>query len=85
MSDSQLGSQTLKLRVPLMLDPPGDAWFNIGLMHKDIRLARETGVELATPLPSAEVADGVLTDAEELGYAGRDLATVHQVLAQLAA
>ena len=85
MSDSQIGSPMLKLRVPLMLDPPDEAWFNIGLMHKDIRLARATGVELATPLPSAAVADGVLDEAEQLGYGGRDLATVHQVLAELPA
>ena len=84
MADSPIGSPMLKLRVPLMLDPPDQAWFDMQLMHKDIRLARESGVEHKTPLPSAEVADEVLSEAEELGYGHRDIANVFQVLGQLA-
>jgi 3-hydroxyisobutyrate dehydrogenase-like beta-hydroxyacid dehydrogenase len=83
MADSQIGSPMLKLRVPLMLEPPGEAWFDIGLMHKDIRLAREAGTELATPLPTTEVADEILTKAEQLGYTHRDIAAVHELLARL--
>jgi 3-hydroxyisobutyrate dehydrogenase-like beta-hydroxyacid dehydrogenase len=84
MAESQIGSPLLKLRVPLMLDPPDEAWFDIGLMHKDIRLVREAGADDATPLPTAQVADEILTKAEELGYTHRDIASLHQVLAQLA-
>jgi len=83
MAESQIGSPMLKLRVPLILEPPDEAWFDIGLMHKDIRLARLAGAELATPLPSAAVADDVLDQAERLGYAHRDIASVGQVLAEL--
>jgi hypothetical protein len=50
---------------------------------QDIRLARQTGAELATLLPSAAVADCVLTKAEELGYADRDTAGLHDLLARL--
>jgi hypothetical protein len=32
MAESQIGSPMLKLRVPLILDPPDEAWFDIGLM-----------------------------------------------------
>jgi 3-hydroxyisobutyrate dehydrogenase-like beta-hydroxyacid dehydrogenase len=85
MTDSAIGSPMLKARVPLVLDRPNETWFDIGLMHKDIRLARQAGSELARALPSAAVADEILSKAEELGYAHRDLAAVHQVLAQLAA
>ena len=53
MAESQIGSPMLKLRVPLILDPPDEAWFDIGLMHKDIRLARQAGAEHGTPLPTA--------------------------------
>ncbi|MBV8989815.1 MAG: NAD(P)-dependent oxidoreductase [Solirubrobacterales bacterium] len=74
----------LKARVPLVLDKPDETWFDVALMHKDIRLARQAGAELATPLPSTEVADEILTKAEELGYVHRDIAGLHQVLAQLA-
>jgi 3-hydroxyisobutyrate dehydrogenase-like beta-hydroxyacid dehydrogenase len=84
MAESQIGSPLLKLRVPLILDPPDEAWFDIGLMHKDIRLVRQAGADDATPLPTAKVADEILTKAEELGYTHRDIASMHQVLAQLA-
>jgi 3-hydroxyisobutyrate dehydrogenase-like beta-hydroxyacid dehydrogenase len=84
MAESQIGSPMLKLRVPLILDPPDEAWFDIGLMHKDIRLVRQAGAEDKTPLPSAAVADEILSRAEDLGYTHRDLASVHEVLTQLA-
>jgi len=83
MADSPIGSPMLKLRVPLMLDPPDEAWFDIGLMHKDIRLVRQAGNELGTPLPSAQVADEILSQAEQLGYTHRDIASVHQLLARV--
>lgn len=85
MTDSPIGSPMLRARVPLVLDRPDETWFDIALMHKDIRLARQTGEELATTLPSAAVADEVLTQAEELGYAHRDLAAIYRVLAELSA
>jgi 3-hydroxyisobutyrate dehydrogenase-like beta-hydroxyacid dehydrogenase len=83
MTTSPIGSPMLKARVPLLLDLPEHAWFDIAMMHKDIRLARQTGVELATPLPAAAVADDVLTEAEQLGYSNRDIAGMHEVLASL--
>jgi 3-hydroxyisobutyrate dehydrogenase-like beta-hydroxyacid dehydrogenase len=72
----------LKARVPLVLDKPDETWFGVELMHKDIRLALQAGDELAAALPSATIADEILTLAEELGYAHRDLAALHQVLAR---
>jgi 3-hydroxyisobutyrate dehydrogenase-like beta-hydroxyacid dehydrogenase len=72
----------LKARVPLLLDLPEHAWFDVELMHKDIRLARAAADELAIALPSAGVADEMLARARELGYAHRDLAALHEVLAQ---
>jgi 3-hydroxyisobutyrate dehydrogenase-like beta-hydroxyacid dehydrogenase len=72
----------LKARVPLVLELPDEAWFDIGLMHKDIRLALATARELEVPLPSAGVADQLLERATELGYAHRDIAAFYQVLAQ---
>ena len=50
-------------------------------MDKDIRLALETADELAIPLPSAAVAHDMLVRASDLGYAHRDLAALHEVLA----
>jgi 3-hydroxyisobutyrate dehydrogenase-like beta-hydroxyacid dehydrogenase len=81
MSTSPIGSPMLKARVPLLLELPEHAWFDVGLMEKDIRLALAAGDELAVPLPSTAVAEEMLTRARELGYAHRDLAALHEVLA----
>jgi 3-hydroxyisobutyrate dehydrogenase-like beta-hydroxyacid dehydrogenase len=81
MSTSSIGSPMLKARVPLLLDLPKQAWFDVALMEKDIRLARQAADELAVELPSAAVADEMLARASKLGYAHRDLAALHEVLA----
>jgi 3-hydroxyisobutyrate dehydrogenase-like beta-hydroxyacid dehydrogenase len=83
MSESAIGSPMLKARVPLVLDKPNETWFDVELMHKDVRLARQAGAELATPLPTAALADEILGQADRAGYGHRDIATLHEVLAQL--
>jgi 3-hydroxyisobutyrate dehydrogenase-like beta-hydroxyacid dehydrogenase len=80
MTESPIGSPMLKARVPLILDSSGEAWFDVDLMHKDIRLALQTADELHVPLPSAHAADEVLTKADELGYGHRDIAVLREVL-----
>ncbi|HEX8005102.1 MAG TPA: NAD-binding protein, partial [Trebonia sp.] len=80
MSESAIGSPMLKARVPLVLDHPEETWFDVSLMHKDIRLALATAREHRVPLPSAEVADKVLARATDLGYARRDIAALFEVL-----
>jgi 3-hydroxyisobutyrate dehydrogenase-like beta-hydroxyacid dehydrogenase len=82
MMRSAIGSPMLQARVPLMLDLPEQAWFDVQLMHKDIRLALRTGHELGVPLPSAATADTQLASAEAQGYARRDIAALFQVLAR---
>ena len=83
MAESSVGSPMLKARVPLVLDKPDETWFDVELMHKDIRLARQAGEELATPLPAAAVADQILGAADQLGYGHRDIAALYEVLANL--
>jgi 3-hydroxyisobutyrate dehydrogenase-like beta-hydroxyacid dehydrogenase len=82
MMSSAIGSPMLKARVPLVLDLPDEAWFQISLMHKDIGLALQTADQLHVPLPSAAAANDVLSDAEKLGYADRDIAGLFEVLAK---
>ena len=84
MTQSPIGSPMLKARAPLVLGLPEDAWFDIGLMHKDVRLALSMARELQIPLPSAEGADEMLSRAEERGYGRRDIAALFAVLEQLA-
>jgi hypothetical protein len=43
-----------------MLNLPKQAWFDVQLMHKDIRLVLETGRELGVPVPSAAAADALV-------------------------
>jgi 3-hydroxyisobutyrate dehydrogenase-like beta-hydroxyacid dehydrogenase len=82
MSTSSIASPMLKARVPLLLDLPKQAWFDVALMEKDIHLARDAADELSIRLPSAAVADEMLARASELVYAHRDLAALHEVLAE---
>jgi 3-hydroxyisobutyrate dehydrogenase-like beta-hydroxyacid dehydrogenase len=49
-------------------------------MRKDIRLSLATARHQGVPLPSAAVADEVLTRATELGYEHRDIAALFEVL-----
>jgi 3-hydroxyisobutyrate dehydrogenase-like beta-hydroxyacid dehydrogenase len=80
MTQSAIGSPMLKARVPLVLDRPDETWFDVALMHKDIGLARQTAADLDAPVPSAIVADEILSKAEDLGYAHRDIAALYAVL-----
>jgi len=65
------------------LDARQDTTFPFGLMHKDIRLVRQAGGEVGTPLPSAAVADEILGKAEALGYTHRDIASLHEALGRM--
>ncbi len=79
MAGSAIGSPALRGRVPLMLDLPDDAWFDVELMHKDIRLARDAAESLRLSLPSVAVSDGMLERAERMGYGRRDIAALYQI------
>jgi 3-hydroxyisobutyrate dehydrogenase-like beta-hydroxyacid dehydrogenase len=83
MMASAIGSPMLKARAPLLLQLPDDAWFDVGLMRKDIRLALDTADELHISAPSAQAALAVLTKADELGYEHRDIAALFEVVGTL--
>ena len=83
MTQSAIASPMLKARAELVLDLPDEAWFDVGLMQKDVVLALDTARRLRVPLPSAAAADELLTLARGLGYERRDIAALFEVLAQL--
>jgi 3-hydroxyisobutyrate dehydrogenase-like beta-hydroxyacid dehydrogenase len=85
MAASSIGSPFLHGRAPLVLDLPDEAWFDVALAHKDIRLALSTGTSEHVPLPSAALADEWFTKATALGYAHRDVASLRAVLAETSA
>jgi 3-hydroxyisobutyrate dehydrogenase-like beta-hydroxyacid dehydrogenase len=84
LTSSAIGSPMLRSRAPLLLDRPKQAWFDVELMQKDIGLALEQGRDLDVPLPSAALANELLTSARALGYGRQDMVAVFDVLAQLA-
>ncbi len=83
MTQSAIGSPMLKARAELVLNLPDEAWFDIGLMQKDVVLALDTARGLRVPLPSAAAADELLTLARALGYERRDIAALFEVLGRL--
>ena len=85
MTGSAIGSPMLQARVPLVLDLPEQAWFDVQLMHKDIRLALGAARQSRLQLPAASAADRGRSWAEELGYGQRDIAGFFQVLRRMAA
>jgi 3-hydroxyisobutyrate dehydrogenase-like beta-hydroxyacid dehydrogenase len=83
MTQSPIGSPMLRARADLVLDLPDEAWFDVGLMQKDVVLALEAARRLRVPLPSAAVADEMLTLARAAGYEHRDIASLFEVLSRL--
>jgi 3-hydroxyisobutyrate dehydrogenase-like beta-hydroxyacid dehydrogenase len=53
MKESAIASPMLKVRAPLLLDLPDEAWFDVALMQKDIALALDAARKLAIPLLTA--------------------------------
>jgi 3-hydroxyisobutyrate dehydrogenase-like beta-hydroxyacid dehydrogenase len=85
MASSPIGSPMLRLRAPLVLDLPERAWFDMRLMHKDIRLVLQAAHDARLPVPAAAAADQVLRLAEDTGYGDRDIAGMFDVLAAVPA
>ena len=82
MTSSAIGSPTLKARAPFMLELPDEAWFDVRLMRKDVRLALEEADRLHVSAPSGRAALNALTLAGTLGYDHRDIAALFEVLEQ---
>jgi 3-hydroxyisobutyrate dehydrogenase-like beta-hydroxyacid dehydrogenase len=81
LTSSAIGSPMLAARGPLVLHRPATAWFDVRLMQKDISLTLEQGRQLQIPLPSAALADEMLTAARGLGYGDQDIVGMFDVLA----
>lgn len=83
MTTSAIGSPMLQARAPLLRDLPEDAWFDVDMMQKDLRLALDSGRGEGLLLPSATVANDMLSTAREAGYEHRDIAVLFRTLADL--
>jgi 3-hydroxyisobutyrate dehydrogenase-like beta-hydroxyacid dehydrogenase len=66
---------------PVALDLPGQAWFDVQLMHEDINLAPGAGRKSEVSLRAASAAGSVLSRAGKTGFGHRDIAGLFEVLA----
>jgi len=81
---SVIASPMVKYRGPFVLGMPAEAWFDVGMMQKDLGLALELGRERGMPLPMTALTQEFLTAARALGLGAYDFAVVFDVLARLA-
>jgi 3-hydroxyisobutyrate dehydrogenase-like beta-hydroxyacid dehydrogenase len=83
LTHSVVGSPMVQYRGPFVLRMPDEAWFDVDMMQKDLRLALEMGQQMDVPLPTTAVTNQFLTAARALGLAKRDFAIIFNVLAQM--
>lgn len=82
MTGSAIGSPMLQARAPMMHDLPEQAWFDVSMMLKDLRMALDYGLADGLPMSSSVAAYGMLRTAEKLGYAHDDLAVLYRTLTE---
>jgi 3-hydroxyisobutyrate dehydrogenase-like beta-hydroxyacid dehydrogenase len=73
----------VKYRGPFVLGMPAEAWFDVGMMQKDLRLALGLARAIGVTLPSTALAHEMLAGAAGLGLAKQDFAVVFDVVAAL--
>lgn len=84
LTSSAIGSPMLQARAPLLLDLPDEAWFDVAMMQKDLRLALDAGRDEGLLMPSTVAADKMLTLARSNGYEHKDIAALFRLLFDLA-
>jgi 3-hydroxyisobutyrate dehydrogenase-like beta-hydroxyacid dehydrogenase len=84
LTNSVVGSPVIQYRGPFVLGLPEEAWFDMNMMQKDMRLALEMGHRLEVPLPTSAVANEFLTAARAAGMAKKDFAAIFHLLAGMA-
>lgn len=83
LTNSVIASPMVKYRGPFVLEMPEEAWFDVNMMQKDMKLALELGQTLDVPLPTTAVTNELLTAARGMGLAHLDFAILFEVLAQM--
>jgi 3-hydroxyisobutyrate dehydrogenase-like beta-hydroxyacid dehydrogenase len=84
LTNSVIASPMVKYRGPFVLEQPEEAWFDVGMMQKDLQLALQAGLELTVPLPTTAVTNEMLTAARGMGLGKHDFAIVFEVLVRMA-
>jgi 3-hydroxyisobutyrate dehydrogenase-like beta-hydroxyacid dehydrogenase len=81
---SVVASPMLKYRGPFVLRMPGEAWFDVTMMQKDLGLALELGRQMSVPLPTTAVTNEWLSAARSMGLGRLDFAALFEVVTYLA-
>jgi len=82
LTHSVIASPMVQYRGPMVLKPPDDAWFDVNMMQKDLKMVLELGMELGVSLPTTGLANQLLTAARGMGWEKEDFAMVFKVLAR---
>jgi len=80
---SVVASPMVKYRGPFVLGMPEEAWFDVDMMQKDLRLALDLARARGVTLPSVSLTHELLTAAKGLGLTRYDFAVVFDVIARL--
>lgn len=84
MLSGVIASPMLAYRAPFILKMPEKAWFDVGMMQKDVNLALDLAREVGVPMPSASLANEMLTAAKAQGLGDYDFAVLFFALAHAA-
>ena len=80
---SVVASPMIKYRGPFVLGMPEEAWFDVDMIQKDLRLALELGRSVGVTLPATALTNEMMTAAKGMGLSEYDFAVVFDVLARL--
>jgi len=80
---SVVASPMVKYRGPFVLGMPTEAWFDVDMIQKDLRLALDMARASAVALPGVALTHELLTAAKGQGLAHYDFAVLFDVLAQM--
>jgi 3-hydroxyisobutyrate dehydrogenase-like beta-hydroxyacid dehydrogenase len=80
---SVVASPMVKYRGPFVLGMPAEAWFDVDMIQKDLRLALDMARASGVTLPSVSLTHELLTAAKGLGLAKYDFAIIFDVIARM--
>jgi 3-hydroxyisobutyrate dehydrogenase len=80
---SVIASPMVKYRGPFVLGMPQEAWFDVDMIQKDLRLALDMARTSGVTLPTVALTHELMTAAKALGLAKYDFAVVFDVIASM--
>ncbi|MBV8150293.1 MAG: NAD(P)-dependent oxidoreductase [Candidatus Eremiobacteraeota bacterium] len=79
-----VASPMLAYRAPFILRMPEKAWFDVGMMQKDVNLALGLGRQVEVPMPLTAIANEMCSASRAMGFGEYDFAVLFHTLARFA-